>query len=190
MHAVLKGSIGLSTCAALAATLALAADPPAKPQQDKYTVKVPGGLGFAEFKGYESWQVVSVSHSPKAMAVIVGNPTMIKAFEAGIPTNGKPVPDGARMAKMHYLPKQNQFFPDATVPAQQMDVDFMVKDSKRFGDSGGWGYAAFKYDAASDTFTPVGTDGQPPQGNDAKCGLACHTIAQKNDYVFTEYQHR
>jgi hypothetical protein len=110
MHTALKYVIAVSSCIALAATLAVAADSPATAKQDKYTVKVPGGLGFAEFKGYESWQVISVSHNPKAMAVIVGNPTMIKAFAAGIPANGKPVPDGARMAKMHYLPKQNQFF--------------------------------------------------------------------------------
>jgi len=191
MHTALKYFIGLGSCAALAATIAFAADAPAKkPAQDKYTVKVPGGLGFAEFKGYESWQVVSVSHNPKAMAVIVGNPAMIKAFEAGIPENGKPVPDGAKMAKMHYVPKKNQYFPDAIVPDKQADVDFMMKDSKRFADSGGWGYAAFKYDAAAGTFAPVGLDGQPPQGNDAKCGFACHTVAKGNDYVFTQYQHR
>lgn len=190
MRIALKCVIGLGSCVALAATIAIAADAPTKSKQDKYTLQVPGGLAFSEFKGYEGWQVVSISHNPKAMAVIVGNPAMIKAFEAGIPTNGKPVPDGAMMAKMHYAPKQNSFFPDATVPARQTDVDLMVKDSKRFADSGGWGYAVFEYDAATDTFTPGTTANQPPQANDAKCGFACHTIVKKNDYVFTQYQHR
>ena len=60
-------------------------------------------------------------------------------------------------------------FPAATVPSTQHDVDFMVKDSKRFADSGGWGYGVFDYDAASDTFTPGTLAGKPPQGNDAKC---------------------
>lgn len=179
MNPALKFFVG---CAALAATVAFAAD--------KSTVKVPGGLGFADFKGYESWQVISVSHNPQVMAVIVGNPAMIKAFEAGIPANGKPVPDGAKMAKMHYTPKQNQYFPDAIVPDKQHDVDFMMKDSKRFADSGGWGYAAFQYDAASDTFTPSTDADKPPQAHDAKCGFACHTVAKSNDYVFTQYQHR
>ena len=110
--------------------------------------------------------------------MILGNPAMIKAFEAGIPANGKPVPDGAKMAKVHWVPKKNQYFPDATVPGVQHDVDFMVKDSKRFGDVGGWGYAAFRYDPATDTFTPATTADQPPQANDAKCGVACHTIAK------------
>lgn len=91
---------------------------------------------------------------------------------------------------MHYAPKKNQFFPDAIVPDHQTNVDLMVKDSKRFADSGGWGYAVFEYDAASDTFTPGTAASQPPQANVAKCGFACHTIVQKNDYVFTEYQHR
>ena len=71
---------------------------------------------------------------------------MIDAYRAGIPANGKPVPDGARMAKIHWAPKQNEFFPGATVPGKLLNVDFMVKDRKRFADSGGWGYAVFEYD--------------------------------------------
>ena len=165
------------------AALALAA-------QDKYTVKVPGGLAFDEFRGYESWQVISISRNPKVMAVTVGNPAMIAAYQAGIPGNGKPVPDGAKMAKMHWAPKQNQFFPDASVPDRLVNVDFMVKDRKRFADSGGWGYAVFDYDAASDTFQPGTAASTPPQGNDAKCGFACHTLVKTRDYVFTEYGKR
>jgi Cytochrome P460 len=136
--------------------------------QGKYTVKVPGGLAFSEFKGYEAWQTI----------------------RAGIPANGKPVPDGAKMAKVHWIPKPNEFFKEATVPGTLLNVDFMVKDSKRFADSGGWGYAVFDYNPASDTFTPGTTAGTPPQGNDAKCGFACHTRAKARDYVFTEYGKR
>jgi hypothetical protein len=158
--------------------------------QDKYTVKVPGGLAFSEFRGYESWQTIATSRNEKVMAVILGNPLMIDAYQAGIPANGKPVPDGAKMAKVHWLPKQNQFFPEATVPGALLNVDFMVKDSKRFADSGGWGWAVFDYNAATDTFTPGTTAGTPPQGNDAKCGFACHTVAKARDYVFTEYGKR
>ena len=57
----------------------------------------------------------------------------------------------------------------------------MVKDSKRFADSGGWGWAVFDYDAASSKFTPGTLAGTPPQGNDAKCGFACHTMAKTID---------
>ena len=158
--------------------------------QDKYTVKVPGGLGFAEFKGYESWQTISVSRNDKVVAVILGNPAMIEAYQAGIPDNGKPVPDGAKMAKIHWIPKQSQFFPTATVPGTLLNVDFMAKDSKRFADIGGWGYAVFDYNPATDTFTPGTTAGTPPQGNDATCGVACHTRAKARDFVFTEYGKR
>jgi hypothetical protein len=158
--------------------------------QDKYAVKVPGGLAFAEFRGYEGWQAISISRNDKVVAVILGNPAMIEAYQAGIPANGKPVPDGAKMAKVHWVPKQNQFFPDATVPGDLLNVDFMTKYSKRFADSGGWGYAVFDYHAASDTFTPGTLTGTPPQGNDAKCGFACHSRAKARDYVFTDYGKR
>ena len=72
--------------------------------QDKYTVKVPGGLAFSEFRGYEAWQAISMSRSEKVIAVILGNPAMISAYQAGSPRNGKPVPDGAKMAKIHWIP--------------------------------------------------------------------------------------
>jgi hypothetical protein len=158
--------------------------------QDKYTVKVPGGLAFSDFKGYEAWQAISISRNEKVVAVILGNPVMIDAYKAGIPRNGQSVPDGAKMAKVHWMAKTNEFFPDATVPGTLVNVDFMEKDSKRFADSGGWGYAVFDYNAASDTFTPGTTAGTPPQGNDAKCGFACHTRAKARDFVFTEYGQR
>jgi Cytochrome P460 len=158
--------------------------------QDKYDVKVPGGLAFSEFRGYEAWQTISISRNEKVIATILGNEVMINAYRAGFPANGKPVPDGAKMAKIHWTPKQNRFFPDATVAGELVNVDFMVKDSKRFSDSGGWGYAVFDYNPASDAFTPGTTAGSPPQGNDARCGFACHMTAKATDYVFTEFGKR
>lgn len=159
--------------------------------QDKYTVRVPGGLAFSEFKGYETWQAVSVSLSGDVFAVILANPLMIDAYKAGVPGNGKPFPDGSKMAKIHWNAKQSEEAPSPTkVPGTLHDVDFMVRDSKRFADSGNWGYGAFKYDTASDRFTPATEADQPPQANDAKCGFACHTIVQAKDYVFTAYPKR
>ncbi|HTW27121.1 MAG TPA: cytochrome P460 family protein [Acetobacteraceae bacterium] len=155
--------------------------------QDKYTLRVPNGLAFAEFRGYESWQVISISRDGPLMAAILGNPVMIDAYQAGIPGNGKPFPDGAKMAKIHWTPKLMETFPAATVPGPLHDVDFMVKDSKRFADSGGWGWAVFEHDAATNTFRPGTTSDTPPQDHDAKCGFACHTIVATRDYVFTDY---
>jgi hypothetical protein len=159
--------------------------------QDKYSLKVPGGLAFSEFKGYETWQIISLSHNGDKLAVIVGNPAMINAFNAGIPENGRPFPDGAKMAKIHWVVKKQETYPaQPSVAGALHDVDLMVKDSKRFPDSGGWGYAAFNYEAVSDSYRPGDTSDQPPQGNDAKCGAACHTVVKARDYVFTEFSKR
>jgi hypothetical protein len=177
-------SVGITVALAVLATGA------AISAQDKYTLKVPNGLAFSEFKGYERWQTISISHGG-LLAVILGNPAMIDAYNAGIPGNGKPFPDGAKMAKIHWNPKKNEIAPGQPLVAGTLhDVDFMVKDSKRFADSGGWGYAEFEYDAASDTFRPGTLSDKPPQANDAKCGFGCHTIVKTQDYVFTEYPRR
>lgn len=159
--------------------------------QDKYTVAVPNGLGFSEFRGYETWEVVALSHAGDLMAVIVANPTMIDAYKAGIPGNGKPFPNGSKMAKIHWKAKTNDEAPSQPqVTGDLHDVDFMVKDSERFADSGGWGYGAFMYDTASDAFRPYTLNDEPPQAQDAKYGFACHTIVEKKDFVFTAYARR
>jgi hypothetical protein len=159
--------------------------------QDRYTLQVPGGLAFSEFRGYEDWAVIGISENGDKIAAILGNPAMIDAYRQGAPGNGKPFPDGAKMAKIHWIPKKHEAYPgEPTGPGAQHDVDFMVKDSKKFADSGGWGYAEFEYDAASATFRPGNETDEPPQEHDAKCGFACHTVVQDRDYVFTEYGNR
>jgi hypothetical protein len=173
---------GLAIGMALVVSVSLAI-----PGQEKYTLKVPGGLTFSEFRGYESWEAISISRTERLVAVILGNSKMIDAYKAGFPANGKVVPDGAKMAKIHWRPKAHQSFPNATVPGALVNVDFMVKDMKRFADSGGWGYAVFDYDAASNSYKPGTLAGTPPQGNDARCGFTCHKRAASTDYVFTEY---
>jgi hypothetical protein len=180
-------SIGLSLSASIG-TLLVGVSISA---QDKYTVEVPNGLAFSEFRGYEDWPVVAISALGDKIAVILGNSTMIDAYRKGAPGNGQPFPDGAKMAKIHWIPKKQEAYPgQPTVPGAQHDVDFMVKDSRRFADSGGWGWAAFQFDAASNTFRPATVADAPPQENDAKCGFACHTAVKSRDYVFTEYGKR
>ena len=108
--------------------------------QDKYSVKVPGGLAFSEFRGYEKWRVVSVSQDGGLFAVVLANPAMIDAYQSGAPANGKAIPDGAKMAKIHWNAKQMaEAQGPTTVPDTLHDIDFMVKDTNRFADSGGWG---------------------------------------------------
>jgi hypothetical protein len=151
--------------------------------QDKYTVQVPNGLAFSEFKGFEDWPTVAVSQSGDLIEVILANPVMIEAYRAGVPGNGKAFPDGSKMAKIHWNAKQSAEAPAPTiVPDTLHDIDFMVRDSKRFADTGNWGYAQFNYDVASDTFTP--------DGSGTNCGHECHTIVKAKDYVFTTYGKR
>src|SRR5271165_2222905 len=159
--------------------------------QDRYALKVPGGLAFSEFRGYADWQTIAVSQNGALIETILGNPTMIAAYKSCVPGNGKPFPDGAKMTKIHWIAVKNTAEPgNPTVPGALHDVDFMVKDSKRFADSGGWGWAVFEYDAATNTFRPGNLTDKPPQGNNAKCGFACHTLVKAKDYVFTAYPKR
>ncbi len=76
-----------------------------------YSVRVPDGLAFSDFKGYENWRVVSVSQTQELLKVMVANPTMIQAYRAGVPGNGKPFPDGSKIAKIEWKPKTNTEWP-------------------------------------------------------------------------------
>jgi len=86
-------------------------------QQDRNSVRMPNGLGFSDFQGYETWKVVSVSATPGVIDVIVGNPAMIAAYKTGLPAEGKKFPDGVKMAKIHWITAQNsEGGSPATVP--------------------------------------------------------------------------
>ena len=64
-------------------------------QQDRSTLKVPNGLAFSEFKGYDTWQDVAVSETKTSVKAILANAAMIKAYKETIPENGKPFPEGS-----------------------------------------------------------------------------------------------
>ncbi len=151
---------------------------------DKYSLKSPSGIAFSDFRGYEDWSVVSSARTEDVLKVIVANPSMIKAYKAGVPGNGQPFPDGSMIVKLQWKPKKSTEAPFVVdVPDVFKQVFVMEKDSKRFPNTGGWGYAVFNYDATSDQFTP-----------DAKslsdCGNACHTAVKAKDYIFHPYQKR
>ena len=107
----------LGTAAAACGLVLAVAGGMALAQQDKYALRVPDGLAFSEFRGYEAWPVVATSQNDRLVAVILANPEMIAAYQAGVPGNGKPFPDGAKMAKIHWNPKKMETFPAATVPS-------------------------------------------------------------------------
>jgi len=152
--------------------------------QDKYSLKSPSGIAFSDFRGYEDWSVVSSARTTEILKVIVANPKMIKAFKAGIPVNGQPFPEGSRIVKLQWKLKKSTEAPFAVeVPDVFSQAFAMEKDSKRFSNSGGWGYAVFNYDPATDKFS---ADPKSP----SDCGYACHTPVKAKDYIFHPYQKR
>ena len=151
--------------------------------KNKYSLKSPSGIAFSDFRGYEDWADVSSARTDEILKVIVANPTMITAYKAGVPGNGQPFPDGSMIVKLQWKPKKDteaQFAVD--VPDVFTQAFVMEKDSKRFPKTGGWGYAVFNYDAASDKFA---ADPSP-----ADCGNSCHTAVKAKDYIFHPYQKR
>ena len=148
--------------------------------QDRYTVKVPDGLAFSEFRGYEDWRYVAVSQVKDGIKVIAANPAMISAYRSGVPASGKTFPDGSKIVKIEWSQKQNTVSPYfVMVPDALKSVSFIEKDSKRFPKTHGWAYAQFVNDPATNTLKPSGTG--------AECGYACHTTVATQDYIFTAY---
>jgi hypothetical protein len=150
---------------------------------DKYSLQSPDGIAFSDFRGYEDWAVVSSARTDEVLKVIVANPIMIEAYKAGIPNNGQPFPEGAKIAKLQWKPKKSTEAPFVVdVPDVFTQAFLMEKDSKRFPKSGGWGYALFNYEAASDRFA---ADPSP-----SDCGHACHVAVKAKDNIFHPYQKR
>ena len=187
-----KRIAGFTIVAAAVAVLAVllvavalhAQDKGSVPAQDKYSLKSPSGIAFSDFRGYEDWTAVSSARTDDILKVIVASPTMIKAYKAGIPVNGQPFPEGSMIAKLQWKQKKSTEAPFVVeVPDYFSQVFVMEKNSKRFPKTGGWGYAVFNYDPATDRFSP-----------DAKslsdCGNACHTAVKAKDYIFHPYQKR
>jgi len=173
-------AIAAAVLAALAATVLFAQGQ----NNDKYLLKSPSGIAFSDFRGYEDWADVSSARTDEILKVIVANPIMINAFKAGVPVNGKTFPDGSMIVKLQWKLKKSTEAPFAVeVPDVFSQVFVMEKDSKRFSKSGGWGYAVFNYDPASDKFSA-----DPKSLSD--CGFACHTPVKAKDYIFHPYQKR
>jgi len=152
-------------------------------QQDKYSLQVPNGLAFSEFRGYDTWQDVAVSETEGSVKAILANPTMIQAYKEGVPDNGKPFPEGSKTVKIEWIKKKNPESPYfVEVPDTLKTLSFIVKDSKRFPNTHGWAYAKFDYDPGSKTFKPAVTG--------FECGYTCHTKVASKDYIFTAYPFR
>jgi Cytochrome P460 len=109
---------------------------------------------------------------------------MIKAYRAGIPDNGKPFPEGSAIVKIEWSKKKNPVSPYFVEILDTLrSVSFIEKNSGRFPESSGWGYAQFLYDARSATFKSYGDDSHLG----TKICYQCHTRVKERDYIFTDY---
>lgn len=133
----------------------------------------PNGITIPE--GYRDWAVLSVSERTdnETLRVIIGNEIAVEAARAG---NTNPWPDGAVLGKIVWSQGTHEGWEPAIVPTEFRAAEFMTKDSVRFAETQGWGYARW-----------LGLD-QRPFGDDASFAqdcAACHEPMAENDYVFT-----
>ena len=130
--------------------------------------------GIAYYPEYLAWKVIAPSYreDKNHIRIITGNETAIDALHAG----KNPLPDGSVLAKTAWKAEKHPSFPDATVPGAFVQVEFMVKDAKKYKDTGGWGFARF----VGNELKPYGKD----TGFVNEC-FQCHMPVANNDYLFT-----
>jgi hypothetical protein len=129
--------------------------------------------------GYRDWKLISVAHEEgklNDLRALLGNDVAIKAYREG----KLPFPDGTIIARLawSYVPSEenNKVFGHAQsfVAGSATNVQFMVKDSKKYAATGGWGFAQFK-------------DGKPADEALLKTCFPCHEPVKARDFVFTHY---
>jgi hypothetical protein len=125
-------------------------------------------------EGYRKWQMIAPAEEAAPLdelRVVFGNPAAIKAIE----NSTLPYPDGTILVKLAYKRKQSPEFETATVPGTPTTVQVMVKDSRRYASTGGWGFGRF-------------VNGQPVGAAPHQTCFACHAARVKDrDYVFTRF---
>ncbi len=152
-----------------------------------WDLEAPTGLKFGLIKGYENWHVVATHFrtDKNELRYIIGNDIAVKAYKRGVPLNGQKFPEGAILVKIGYSLKKNPAFPASLEPNVIQRVEFMIKDSKRFKDSAGWGFARFVYDAKAKRYKVFGKSAK-----DYMQCFSCHQSVAKKDFVFTDYVKR
>jgi Cytochrome P460 len=173
----LPGLLGVAIVAGIVALVAHASGQSEGGSSPIYGVKIPAG--------YRDWQLIAVNQlhfegMGEQLRAQVGNDIAIKAFKDGT----LPFPDGAKIAAIHWtrVPSDsNNTVLDGPFPGTQsfvigslVNLQFMVKDSKKYAASGGWGFADFKDGKAGD------------KALHETC-FPCHAPAKDRDYVFARY---
>ena len=136
------------------------------------TVPAPShGVAYPE--GWQNWSTIAVSHRTdnKTIRTILGNDVAVKAARSG---NTRPWPDGAILGKVVWKDVQLKDWKTATVPGKFVHAEFMFKNSKKYADSYGWGWARW-----------VGLEQKPFKKGMQVC-ISCHTPVKGRDWVFTE----
>ena len=136
-----------------------------------YEIKIPDG--------YRDWKLISVAHETgnlNDIRAILGNDVAIKAYRK----EKLPFPDGTIIARLawKYVPSEenNKVFGNeqSFVAGSPTNVQFMIKDSKKYSATGGWGFAQF-------------TNGKPLNEAEPKTCFSCHEPAKARDFIFTNY---
>ena len=129
--------------------------------------------------GYRDWRLISVAHEEgnlNSFAAVLGNDVAIKAYRGG----NLPFPDGTIIVALHYnhtsSEENNKVFgrSQSFVAGAPTNIQFMVKDSKKYATTGGWGFGHFK-------------DGKPADEAFMKTCFPCHNQIKARDLVFTRY---
>ncbi len=123
--------------------------------------------------GWRTWSVIAVSHrrDNKTLRVILGNKVAIKAARSG---KTHPWPNGTMLAKVVWKDTQMKEWKSATVPGQFVHVEFMLKDSRKYSKTYGWGWARW-----------IGREQRPFNKGPEIC-ISCHSPVKKRDWVYTK----
>lgn len=131
-------------------------------------------FGVAIPEGYRQWGLVAPAHETdplNELRAVLGNPAAIAAYQAGT----LPFPDGTILVKLAWRHRQSDEFAPAFVPGAATTVQVMVKDSRRYAATGGWGFGRF-------------VNGRPVDEAQHQTCFACHAANVRNhDYVFTRF---
>ena len=157
----------LLTCVPYLVSIALAEGPAQGDTADASPI-----FGVTIPAGYKQWELIAPSEEAAPLdelRAIVGNQTAIDAYQA----EKLPFPDGTILVKRAWKRKQSPEFVSATIPGVATTVQVMVKDSRKYAATGGWGFGRF-------------INGKPVDEAQHRTCFACHDARAKgHDYVFT-----
>ncbi|MGX1319098.1 hypothetical protein AB7M17_002551 [Bradyrhizobium sp. USDA 377] len=157
----------LLTCVPYLVSIAVAEEPAQNNTADASPI-----FGVTIPQGYKQWELIAPAEEAAPLdelRAVLGDQTAIEAYQAG----KLPFPDGTILVKRAWKRKQSPEFASATIPGAATTVQVMVKDSKKYASTGGWGFGRF-------------INGKPVDEAQHRTCWGCHEArARSRDYVFT-----